>query len=115
MPTSPASLPPAVGAGALSAGEMIDGAVAVVLRSGSTAAGADFVSALISQGVMAADDAVAELAASILPSGLSASQAAAVIAHLVADLPAEAHLLGVGVAEIAAAGHLALSEVTGGA
>ena len=102
----------AVGAGTLSAGEMIDGAVAVVLRSGSTAAGADFVSALISQGVMAADDAAAELAASISPSGLSASQAAAVIAHLVADLPAEAHLLGVGVAEIAAAGHLALSEVT---
>ncbi|GEP53785.1 DUF4114 domain-containing protein [Reyranella soli] len=101
----------AVDAGTLSASEMIDGAVAVVLRANSTAAGADFVAALITHGVMAADDAVAELGASIAPTGLSAIDVVSIIAHVTADLPASAHLLGVGLAELAVAGQLSFSDV----
>ncbi|MBI2739543.1 MAG: hypothetical protein HYX38_23730 [Rhodospirillales bacterium] len=101
----------AVDAGTLAAGDMIDGAVAVVLRASSTAAGADFVAALISHGVMTADDAVAELGASISPSGLNAIDVVSIIAHVTADLPASAHLLGVGLAELAAGGQLSFSDV----
>ena len=101
----------AVDAGTIAADDMIDGAVAVVLRASSTAAGADFVAALISHGVMTADDAVAELGASISPSGLSAIDVVSIIAHVTADLPASAHLLGVGLAELAAAGQLSFSDV----
>ncbi|MBY0323689.1 MAG: DUF4114 domain-containing protein [Reyranella sp.] len=101
----------AVEAGRLSAGEMIDGAVALVLRANSTAAGADFVAALISHGVLAADDAVATLGESISPSGLSAGDVVSIVAHLSADLPASAHLFGVGLAELAVAGQLSFSDI----
>ena len=104
----------AVEAGALSVGDVIDGSVALVLQSGSTAAGADFLSALISQELLGAGDAVVALGAFITPSGLSASQAISLIAHLLADFPASASVLGVGLANIAIAGHLTLSDAAAG-
>jgi hypothetical protein len=103
----------AVDAGMLSIDEMVDGGVAVALLAGNMQAGAHFLGALVSQDLMAADEAVAALGASISPSELSVSQAAAVLAHLVANLPAS-HLLGVGLAEMAIAGQMTLAEATAG-
>ncbi len=86
-------------------------ACAVVLRASSTAAGADFVAALISHGVMAADDAVAELGASISPTGPQRHPRR--LHHRPCDRrpSGSAHLLGVGLAELAVAGQLSFSDV----
>lgn len=99
-----------VDAGTLSVDDMVHGDVAIVLLTGDAQAGADILATLISQHLMTADAAVAALGASIAPTGLSASQAAAVIAHLVADLPPSALSIGVALAGIAVAGQLTLAE-----
>lgn len=104
----------AVDAGTLSVGNVIDGSVALVLRSSSTEAGADFLSALISEGLLGAGDAVVALGTFISPSSLSATQAISVIAHLVVDLPSAASSFGAGLAALAVAGQLSLSDAAAG-
>ncbi|MEP9375337.1 DUF4114 domain-containing protein [Aquabacter sp. CN5-332] len=101
----------AVDAGTLTAAEMVAGAAAVVVVSGDAEGGASFLSALISEGLMDADDALVALGASISASGFTAAAAISVIVELADGLPASLASLGVGIAELVAAGKLAFADV----